>query len=140
MTAPATYDDVKLPVRVKLSALWASVTLCYLYGDYFGLYKPGKLQGMLNGQSGQLGPITQGTLLGTAVLMAIPCVMVFLSLALPPRADRWANIVLGSVFTLVMLVTMTRAWAFYRFLGAVEVALTGAIVWHAWHWPRGTAA
>lgn len=46
---PKALADPPLPQRLKLSAAWASLTFCYLYGDYFGLYKPGKLQHMLDG-------------------------------------------------------------------------------------------
>jgi hypothetical protein len=137
--ASTVLDDVKIHVKMKLSALWVSLTLCYIYGDYFGLYKPGKLQGMLEGIMGPLGPTTQGVLLGTAILMAIPSVMVFLSLALKPNANRWANIVLGVIFTVIMLITMPGAWVFYVFLGIVEIALTVLIVWYAWNWPKHEA-
>lgn len=129
-------DDIKIHVKVKLSALWVSVMLCYIYGDYFGLYEPGKLQGMLDGKMGPLGQTTQGVLLGTSILMAIPAVMVFLSLALRPYANRLANIVFGVIFTVIMLITMPGAWAFYKFLGVVEVVLTALIVWYAWSWSR----
>jgi hypothetical protein len=129
-------QDSKIPVRLKLSALWASLMFCYIYGDYFGLYQPGKLQGMLEGRMGPLGPTTQGVLLGTSVLMAIPAVMVFLSLVLTPGLDRWANIILGAFFTVIMLITMPGSWVFYVFFGVVEVALSILIVWHAWKWPR----
>ena len=44
-----TLEDIRIPVRLRLSALWSSLMFCYLYGDYFGLYKPGKLQGMIEG-------------------------------------------------------------------------------------------
>ena len=129
-------EDYRVPVRVRLAGLWTSLMLCYIYGDYFGLYKPGKLQGMLEGRMGPLGQVTQGVLLGTSVLMAIPAVMVFLSLTLAPGPDRWANIILGIVYTLIMLVTIPGSWAFYVFLGIVEVALSLLIVWTAWKWPR----
>jgi len=43
--AAIALDDIKIHVKVKLSALWASVVLCYIYGDYFGLYVPGILHG-----------------------------------------------------------------------------------------------
>jgi hypothetical protein len=75
-------------------------------------------------------------LLGTSALMALPSVMVFLSLALKPRLNRWLNIGLGSFYTLIMIVTMPGAWAFYIFLGVIEVALTALIVWYAWTWPK----
>ncbi|MGH8075736.1 MAG: DUF6326 family protein [Lysobacter sp.] len=129
-------EDAKIPVKIKLSALWASVMFCYVYGDYFGLYKPGSLQEMLDGIMGPLGRTTQGVLLVTSVLMAIPSLMVFLSLALKANVSRWLNIVFGVVYTIVMLITMPGAWHFYIFLGVIEVALTALIVWYAWHWPR----
>lgn len=129
-------DDSKIHVKIKLSALWASVMFCYIYGDYFGLYKPGTLQGMVDGQMGPLGPTTQGILLGTAIMMAIPSVMVFLSLGLPPTLSRWANISFGAIYTAIMLITMPGAWVFYICLGAIEVILTALIVWYAWHWPK----
>ena len=136
----AALDDVKVHVKVKLSALWASVVLCYIYGDYFGLYMPGKLQGMIDGRMGPLGQTTQGVLVGTSILMAIPSVMVFLSLVLKPGLSRWLNIVSGTIFTIIMVITMPGAWMFYIVLGVIEVALTVLIVWYAWKWPRQTAS
>ena len=129
-------EDITIHVRFKLSALWGSVVLCYIYGDYFGLYKPGVLQDMLDGQMGPLGPTTQGVLLGTSILMAIPSVMVFLSLALAARVSRWANIVLGIGYTVIMLLTLSGAWTFYIVLGVIEITLTLLIFWYALKWPR----
>jgi hypothetical protein len=137
--ASTVLDDVKIHVKVKLSALWASLMFCYIYGDYFGLWQPGALQGMLEGKMEPLGPTTQGVLLGTAILMTIPSVMVFLSLVLKPDVNRWVNIILGVIYTVIMLVTMPGAWVFYIFLGVVEVVLTALIVWYAWNWPRHEA-
>jgi len=136
--APTVLDDIKVHVKMKLSALWASVMFCYIYGDFFGLYRPGKLQGLLEGRM-PLGPTTQGVLLGTAIVMAIPSVMVFLSLALKPVLNRWMNIIFGVLNTAIMLMTMPGAWVFYIFLGVVEVVLTALIVWYAWNWPREQA-
>lgn len=138
-TAPKALDDPKIPVRIKLSALWASVMFCYLYGDYFGLFKPGTLQSMLDGMMGPLGPTTQGVLVGTALMMAIPSAMVFLSLVLKAAICRWANILLGAVYTAIMLMTMPGAWTFYLMLGVIEVALTLLIVRYAWTWPKRSA-
>ena len=70
--------------------------------------------------------------------MAFPSVMVFLSLTLKPNLNRWLNIICGVFYTALMIFTMTNpgAWAYYLFLGIVEVALTVLIVWYAWNWPR----
>jgi len=128
-------EETPIPVRIKLAALWASLMSCYIYGDYFWLYKPGKLQSMLAGTIVPFGSVTQTNLLGTTISMAIPSTMIFLSLALRPALNRWMNIVLGALYTVFVLVTMRGAWAFYIFLGAVDMMLTAAIVWHAWTWP-----
>ena len=134
-------DDIKIPVRMKLSSLWVSVVLCYIYGDYFELYVPGKLREMLEGRIGPLGPATQGVLVVTALLMAIPSVMVFLSVALRPNVSRLANIAFGAVYSVIMiLVAIPSRWKFYQFLGVVEIALTLLIVWYAWTWPRRDAS
>lgn len=132
---PTALSDIKLHVRFKLSALWASLMFCYIYGDYFGLYVPGQLQGMLAG-AGPVGPVSQASLVGTALMLAVPGLMVFLSLVLPPRLCRWLNIVLGLFYTAIMLLTMPGAWWFYITLGAIEVVLSLLIVAFAWRWPK----
>jgi len=138
-TVRTVLDDVPVNVKMKLSALWASVMFCYIYADYFGLYVPGKLQHMLEGRMGPLGATTQGVLLGTSAVMAIPSVMIVLSLTLKPRLNRTLNLLFGALYTAIILVTMWE-WAFYIFFGVIEVALTALVVWTAWRWPRREAA
>ena len=138
--AVAALDDTKVHVKLKLSALWASVMFCYIYGDYFWLYAPGKLRDMLDGKMAPFGPTTQGVLVFTSVSMAIPAVMIFLSLALKAKLSRWLNIIVGTLYTIFVLLTMQGAWAFYLFLGSVDMVLTALVVWHAWNWPRREAA
>jgi hypothetical protein len=128
-------EEVKINVKLKLSALWASVMFCYIYADYFGLYIPGALQHMLEGKMGPLGPTTQGILLGTSAMMAIPSVMIFLSVVLKPTLNRWLNILFGLLYTAIILITMW-SWMFYILFGVIEVTLTVLIVWFAWKWPR----
>jgi hypothetical protein len=90
---------------------------------------------MLDGE-GPLGPVSESSLVATALLLAVPGLMVFLSLALPPRLCRWLNIALGAFYTAIMLLTMPGAWWFYITLGLIEVVLSLLIVVHAWRWPR----
>ena len=136
MTSPAPQQ---IPVRLRLAVLWASLTFCYLYGDYFGLYKPGKLQRMLEG-TGPMGPTSQGSLLFTALLLVVPGLMVFLSLALPARAARWSNIGLALFYAAFVAITMPGAWWFYLAYSAIEIFLCILIAWLAWQWPRQAKA
>jgi len=130
------FEDLKINVKIKLSALWATVMFCYVYGDYFGLYTPGTVQQMSDGKMGPLGAATQGVLVGTSAMMAIPSLMVFLSLVLPPRVNRVLNVVLGIIYTLIILASMPGTWAYYIFFGVIEVILTLSVAWYAWKWPR----
>ena len=111
---------------------------CYVYGDYFELYQPGKLQRMLSGYTA-LGATTQGALTGMAALMAIPASMIVLSLVLPATISRWLNILFGAVYSAIMVLAVQGSWHFYLFFGCVEIALTLAIVWQAWKWPQSSA-
>lgn len=128
-------DDIKVHVKLKLFALWSSVMFFYIYGDYFELYQPGKLQEMIAGRM-PFGAVSQGVLLGMAAVMVVPSLMPFLSLVLPPRVNRWVNIVFGAIYTVIMILAMKGGWHFYIFFGLIEITLTALIVWYAWKWPK----
>lgn len=133
--------DRPIDVKLKLSALWAATMACYIYCDYFELYVPGKLESMLAGTMGPLGTVTQGVLLGTALLMAVPSLMIALSVLLPARPNRVANLVIGALYTaLLVLLAVTVEWHFYRLFAGLEAALTATIVVQAWRWPRAPGA
>ena len=138
-TKSGALEDIPVPVKLKLAALWTSVMFLYIYADYFGLYVPGVLQKILEGQMPPLGPVTQGMLIGTSVMLAVPALMIFLSVALKPGLNRWLNILMGVIYTLIICITMW-SWYFYIVYGVLEIALTCLVVWYAWKWPRQAAA
>jgi hypothetical protein len=131
----STYIEVKVHVRFKLFALWTSIIFLYVYGDYFELYQPGKLQEMIAGSTA-FGAISQGVLLGMSAIMVIPCLMPFLSLALPSGVCRWMNILFGATYTVIMMLAIRGGWHFYVLYGLLEIVLTGLVAWYAWTWPR----
>jgi len=135
-TSRSQFDDLKIHVKIKIALLWVSVTLCYLYGDYFELYVPQKVAGFISGQNLLDSPLK---LFAASVLLAIPAVMVFLSVILKPRFNRLLNIIFGIFFTVIMLliaINSFTAWrAFYVFLALVESTLTALITWYAFKWP-----
>ena len=66
--------------------------------------------------------------------------MAFLSLTLKDSMNRWANIIVGIVYTALNLISLIDALAVHGILmwvsGAVATAL---IVWYAWKWPKQEA-
>lgn len=132
------WEEMPATVRLKLSALWASVMFLYVYVDVFAFYMPGTIDDILIGRVWEFD-ITQGWALGALALMAIPSLMVFLSLALPAVAARRANLVVASVYVLVSIGNVVgETWAFIWLGSALEVTLLLFVVRHAWTWPRHT--
>ncbi|KXK07280.1 MAG: hypothetical protein UZ17_ACD001000091 [Acidobacteria bacterium OLB17] len=130
-------QDFKVNVKLKLSALWAAVTFCYLYGDYFELYVPKKVEGLLTGANILDSPTKLSI---AAFLLLIPALMVCLSVILRPFLNRILNIFFGMFLTLfVALVgaSSISVWrSFYVFYAIVEICLTSLIVKYAWQWER----
>jgi Family of unknown function (DUF6326) len=140
-TNSTDFEDTPINIKIKLSALWTSVTLCYLYGDYFELYVPKKVEGLMNGDNLLDSPMK---LFAATVLLAIPAVMVCLSVLLKPTINRGLNIIFGLFYTAIMLLiaaTSLEDWRiFYVFLAIVESIITSLIVWYAWKWRRQSNA
>jgi hypothetical protein len=132
-----TLGDVQIDVKIKLSALWVTLMLFYIYADILSFYSPGIIEKVVSGEIGGL-QITEGFLIVMAMWMAIPSVMVFLSLTLKANANRWVNIVAGMVSIVALGATFFAGEfsARYAFQAIAEGVLIALIVWHAWKWPK----
>jgi hypothetical protein len=119
----------------RLSLVWIFALLNYLYCDVLGLMDADSLRGYLAGDVNGIA-VTEGFLLGAGLLMEIPIAMVLLSSVLPARGSRWANIVAGTIMTVVPAATLFMAGltVFYAFFSVIEIAATAYIVWYAWTW------
>jgi hypothetical protein len=127
-------EDVQINVKVKLSALWIAMMLLYIYADILSLFRPGQVAEIIEGRMGPLA-VTQVSLLTASLLMIIPAAMVFLSLVLKPSVNRWTNISLGVLYTLVNVSNLIgESWAYYISFGIVEILITLLIVRSAWKW------
>jgi hypothetical protein len=128
-------EDIKVNVKLKLAALWASFMFLYIYVDYFHLYMPGKLQGILAGKI-FVFDITYVFLLVALISVTIPALMIFLSVALPAKVNRWTNIIVATVYIPYMLFNLAgEAWVHMYFAAAVEVVLLLLIIRYA-KWPK----
>jgi len=139
-TTARTLGDVKVNVKIKLSALWVTLMLFYIYADILGFYTPGTIEKVASGEIGGI-QITEGFLFVMAIWMAVPSVMVFLSLALKANANRWVNVIVGIVSIVVLGATFFAGdiSARYTFQAAIEAVLMALIVWQAWTWPKQEA-
>jgi uncharacterized membrane protein len=128
-------------VKIKLSALWAARMLSSLQGDVVRFMQPGMLEEMIAGTTDV--PVTNELLLVMSIIMALPIFMSFLSLTLPDKANRWANLIIGIFFVAWELVFLIffylPAPAYETFWGIAYLVFAALVVWYAWKWPKQEA-
>jgi hypothetical protein len=122
-------------IRIKLSALWVSLMLTYLLGDVLRIFSGDFVAGEVSGMQ-----ISQGLMLGMAVLMLIPIVMVCLSLTLKHALNRWANIILPIFFFVFNAIGLPTYPSLYdQFLIIVGLVFNVLTIWIAWRWKEEEA-
>jgi len=129
-------EDININVKLKIAALWVSFMFLYIYVDYFHLYMPGSIEDILAGKM-YIFDITQVTLLIGLVSVTIPALMIFLSVALSAKVNRWVNMIIAAVYIPYTLFNLAgEAWMYMVFGAIVEVAILLLIISCAWKWPK----
>ena len=134
-------EHPRMPVQAKLAAAWTSFMFLYIYVDYFHLYKPGAVDDILVGTVYEFD-VSQTLLTAFLTLVAIPILMVMLSITLPARVNRTTNLVVASLYIPVSLFNAVgESWTYFYGLSiGLEVLLLAFILRSAWTWPRRTAS
>lgn len=126
-------EEITINPRLKLAALWTAAVFCYLYGDYFELYLPKKVEGLLTGHNLLDSPMK---LWAASIMMSVSAVMIPVSVMASRAWCRRLNLIAGIFFTAIMVLIgamSVSAWrTFYVYLAVVESVLTSVIVWQAW--------
>ena len=131
-------EDMNINVKFKISALWTVLMMFYVYTDFYTLYTPGKIEEMISGVMEGL-PVTQMSLLIIAIITVIPAVMIFLSLVLKAKANRWTNIIVAMLHVIIGISGLIgETWLYYIFYSFSIFLITSLIVWYAWKWPNKT--
>ncbi|RNL53000.1 DUF6326 family protein [Arthrobacter oryzae] len=134
-----TLEDQRIPVQAKLAAAWTSLMFLVIYIDYYHLYQPGEIDLIRGGVIFEFD--ISGTLMSIFfVIIAIPALMIMLSMTLPARVNRATNLVVASLYIPVMVFNAAGAsWDyafFYALTIGVEVLILAFILRSAWTWPR----
>ena len=126
-----------IAVKIILSALWVARMLTGFVGDVLKFYEPGMVEQILIGEVDGM-PLNQGFRLAAAIMFVLPVFMVYLSLTLPDKANRWANIIVALPFFALNLIgeLPTYEYAYRTFLVIVEMVFLALIVWYAWKLPK----
>ena len=109
--------------------------------DLFNLYKPGTIPDILEGRVFKFD-ISQPLLIVFLAIVAVPGLMIVLSVILPARANRVINLVVAAIdIPLAAFELAGGSWMFFYGLGVgLEVLLLVFILRSAWTWPRRTTS
>ncbi len=127
-------------IKIKLAALWTSLMFLYVYADFFQLMTPKKLEKMIDLKT-PMGPTSPEILVIFSVILIIPSLMIFLSVFLRTKINKWLNICIASLYAsmsiLIIVSTLGSEWhTFYILFNLIEVFVFAMIIFQAWNWPK----
>jgi hypothetical protein len=134
-------ESPQIPMQIKLSAAWTSFMFLYLYVDHLVLYKPGVVDGILAGMIWEF-EVSQTFMIAAFISVAIPAIMILLSMMLPARVVRVANLVVASLnIPYAIFNAVGESWTYFFGLSiGLEVLVLAFILRSAWTWPRTPSA
>ena len=116
--------------QIRLSALWVALMLTYLLGDVLRFWSGDATPGQFGGLKQEMIPLA---LLGIAVLMLIPIVMVVASVTLTGQTLRWISVIAAvSLFAFNVIGLPTYSGLYDKFLIVVGLGWNVATAWYAW--------
>lgn len=118
-----------------MAALWTSMLFVFAYVDPFSLYRADVRSDI---EVGELGGFTigQSFLFLTTVYIAIPSLMLSLSVLLPVRIARLANIIVAALYVPTIAGSAFGEWNYYILGSVIEIVLLAVVIFCAWSWPR----
>jgi len=122
-----------IDVRIRMSALWVSTMLVFLYVDLFSLYREDIRQDLDQGRIFAF-EVGQPFLAGITAYVIIPSVMVYLTLVMPRRSNRIVSIVVASIYAITIAGAAVGEWAYFVLGSLVEVVLLSLVILHALKW------
>lgn len=132
-------ENMKINTKLKLSALWGTLMLMFIYADFISLMIPGRVMGFNDGIMG-LGTTTPMKLIFVAILMTVPALMLSLCLGQKAKMIKVLNLLFGAFYAVIMVLTVYSSiseWnGFYVLMGVIEIFICLYIVWQAWSWPK----
>ena len=133
--------------KTRLAVLWIILAVGFSAYVFLRFMEPGFIEGIISGRFGS-SQISEGYLFYLAIFWFIPWIMAFLTLTLKDSVNRWTNLILGIIFTLLNIWhflgcglalienPIGEPTALHILLVGSTVVATALIAWFAWKWPE----
>ena len=123
--------------KIRISVLWIFMAVAMVAHSVLAFMEPGAMEQIEEMQ------ISVGMFLFMALFWWVPLVMAVLSVTLKDLANRWTNIILGIVFTVLnifhLIEHLADPSAHQILIIGSTVVVTALIFWHALKWPKQEA-
>ncbi len=122
-------------LKMRIAVLWIFMAVAMSAHSAFSFMDREVVEEMWDMEMGQ------GMLIFMALFYIIPLVMAFLTLTLKDKHNRWANIIVGGVFTFLNIfhlgehIIVEPSAVQILIIGSTPV-VTALVVWYAWKWPQ----
>lgn len=105
-----------------------------IYADILSFLDPEFLRELTTTGYAEGVRVTQQLIVGAALMVEIPILMVWLARVLKPRVNRWANFV-AIPLTAAFIIGGGSTSPHYLFMAAVELTCLALILRYTWRWP-----
>lgn len=123
-------------LKMKISVLWIFMAVAMSAHGILSVFEPGVIEQITSGAM-QISP---GMFVFMALFWLVPLIMAFLSVALADVANRWANMVLGIVFTVLniwhLIGHLAQPSVHQILIIGSTIVVAALIFWHALRWSK----
>ena len=123
--------------KTRIAVLWVFMAVAMSAHSTMLLLEPGMIEQAMSGELEGV-KLTSGMLVFMALFGLVPLWLAFVSVTVKGSANRWVNLVLGIVFTILNIGHFTghlTSPVQILIIGS-SVAATVLIAWYAWKWPK----
>jgi len=125
-----------LRYKTRIAVLWVIMAVCISAHSIMIAADPTAMERMAE-EAAAMGP---GMWLFMALFWLVPLWMAFVTMTVKGSCNRWANLVLGIIFTILNIWNLIEGLAEptveqILIVGSMVVA-TGLIAWYAWQLPK----
>ena len=130
-----TVENLTL-LKIRLSVLWVIMGVAMYRCTSF--FDPGVIEDITAGKMADIQ--TPEMMLVITLWWLIPLFMAFLVLTLKDSINRWTNIIMGIVFTVLNIVHLIMHFTEFEptvhqvLIVGSTVVVTALIAWYAWKW------
>jgi len=118
-----------MDIKIKLSTLWVVIMLNIIFADILSIMIELVNKNTLDIIGGDINT----TMAVAAIITNIPILMIYLSRALPYKANRISNIIAAFV-TMLYVIGGGSLTPHYIIIATIEVMLIFVIILSAWKW------